>query len=125
MRDLQTRKGFPRQRTSSLATQLMEALTRGLELPESEFPQPPVRPPHHGQRQRRDAPLEERVNKLRAWRKSKAEQLGLEPGVVISQRDLEMVAENPPGSPDEDATRQSLRQWRWREFSGEWQRLLA
>lgn len=125
LRDLHTRKGFPRQRTSSLAGRLMDAVTRGLELPESEFPQTPPRTTRPGQRSRRDAPSEERVNKLRAWRKTKAEQLGLEPGVVISQRDLETVAENPPGSPGQDATRQSLRHWRWREFSGEWQRLLA
>jgi ribonuclease D len=100
-------------------------MTRGLELPESEFPQPPVRTPRPGQRQRRDAPIEERVNKLRAWRETTAELLGLEPGVVISQRDLEAVADNPPGSPGEDIARQGLRQWRWREFSAEWRQLLA
>ena len=125
IRELQARRGFPRQRSPSLATQLMDAVARGLELPESEFPQPPVRTSRHGQRQRRDAPFEERVNKLRAWRKTRAEQLGLEPGVVISQRDLEAVAENPPGSPGEETTRQSLRRWRWREFSAEWRQLLT
>ncbi|MCZ6650028.1 MAG: HRDC domain-containing protein [Acidobacteria bacterium] len=125
IRELQSRKGFPRQRSSSLTRQFMDAVTRGLELPESEFPQPPPRAAHPGQRQRRDAPFEERVNRLRAWRKTRAEQLGLEPGVVISQRDLEAVAENPPGSQGEDTTRQGLRQWRWREFSAEWRQLLS
>jgi len=125
IRELQSRRGFPRQRSPSLARELMDSVTRGLELPESEFPLPPPRTSHPGQRQRRDAPFEERVNKLRAWRKTRAEQLGLEPGVVISQRDLEAIAENPPGSPDGETVRKTLRQWRWREFSAEWRLLLA
>ena len=125
IRELQTRKGFPRQRSPTLARVLMDAVSRGQTLAESEFPVPAPRATRPGQRQRRDAQFEERVNRMRAWRKTRAEQLGLEPGVVISQRDLEAVVENPPGSPGADTTRQNLRRWRWREFAAEWQQLLA
>jgi ribonuclease D len=62
---------------------------------------------------------------MRAWRRNKAAQLGLEPGVVISQRDLELLAAHPPGSPGAAEARDSIRRWRWREFGDEWEKTLA
>jgi ribonuclease D len=123
VRDLQNRKGFPRQRPSALAAQLMDAVSKGMKMPESEFPAPPVRAPRTPSR--RDSQFEARINTLRAWRQKTATRLKLEPGVVISQRDLEMVAENPPGSPGEEGCREALRRWRWSEFSDQWRTLLA
>jgi ribonuclease D len=124
LRELQNRKGFPRQRPSALADQLMKAVNAGLNMPEDQFPSAPVRPPRSAP-SRRDSQFEARINTLRAWRQKTATRLKLEPGVVISQRGLEMVAENPPGSPGEEACREALRSWRWREFSAEWRALLA
>ena len=124
LRQLQTRKGFPRQRPAALAEQLMQAVTTGLEMPEDQFPAAPVRAPRTTS-SRRDSQFEARINTLRAWRQKTATRLQLEPGVVISQRGLELLAENPPGSPGEEACREALRSWRWREFSAEWRSLLA
>ncbi len=78
-----------------------------------------------GRRLQRDPAFEARLQVLRAWRQQAATELGLEPGVVISQRGLEAIAENPPGSPGEDDMRQGMRLWRWQAFSDAWRQALA
>ena len=101
----------------------MDAVSKGVKMPESQFPAPPARAPRTPTR--RDSQFEARINTLRTWRQETATRLKLEPGVVISQRDLELVAENPPGSPGEEGCREALRRWRWSEFSDQWRALLA
>ena len=57
-----------------------------------------------------------RLEALKAWRKAKAQQLGLHVGVVFPANLLENLAVNPPGSLEELSTLPGMRRWRIREF---------
>jgi ribonuclease D len=118
-------KGLPRQRAGRLADSFMAAIRRGQELPEDRFPPDPRRRSKGPRAPARDVAFEGRVNNLKTWRRNKAAQLGLEPGVVISQRDLELLASHPADSPGAAEVRDSIRRWRWREFGDEWKKILA
>jgi ribonuclease D len=123
--ELLRRKGLPRQRSGRLADAFMAAIRRGQELTEDQLPADPRRRRSGPRAPARDAAFESRVNKLKAWRRRKAARLGLEPGVVISQRDMELLAAHPPGSPGASEVREAVRRWRWREFGEEWETMLA
>ena len=115
---------FPPSSVSSLGQILMQAVQRGQKLPESDFPVLKPRTPAPQNRPRRDPVFEARVNRLRTWRQKKAVELGLEPGVIISQRGLEAIATTPPGSPGEDQLKSEMRHWRWHEFADQWRTLM-
>ncbi len=123
--DILKRKGLPRRGAEKLARLLMQAVERGQQMDEADFPGDPRRRGRGGPRQVRDPAFEERVNRLKDWRRQKAKELDLEPGVVAPQRDLELLAENPPGSDTEAAAREAIRHWRWQNFAGEWKKVLA
>ena len=118
-------KGLPRQRAGRLADSFMAAIRRGQELPEDRFPPDPRRRSKGPRAPARDVAFESRVNHLKTWRRNKAAQLGLEPGVVISQRDLELLAAHPEDAPGAAEARDSIRRWRWREFGDEWKKILV
>ncbi|MEJ2111882.1 MAG: HRDC domain-containing protein [Acidobacteriota bacterium] len=65
------------------------------------------------------------MEKLRSWRKSKAEELGLPVGVVFPANLLVVLAETPPANLTELGKVQGILQWRVREFGMEVINLLS
>jgi len=126
--DLERAPGMPRHRRDRFATSLWEALQRGLAADEAA---PLAVGGAAGRTTGRRSPpfrlepvVVARLALLKEWREKKAKELGLEPGVVAPQRDLELLATAPPPSVaallEEQGTWASIRPWRRREFSGDW-----
>jgi ribonuclease D len=98
---------FPGFVRSSGATPLLEAVARGVAVPEADLP-----PPFEDRRVRPDPEFERRVGVLKARRDAVAKELGLEPGMVGGRSLLEAIqrridaGEDPAATPD-------LRTWQW------------
>jgi ribonuclease D len=86
---------------------ILEAVRRGLAVPEADFPARP-RPA----RPRVPALVRRRAEALRAWRAGAAERLGLEPGFLLPQRLIDRLAAAPPEDVDALERIDGLRQWR-------------
>jgi ribonuclease D len=93
---------------------LLAAVRRGLNLPESDLPRLP-RPP----RRAPDLAYEARLEKLKAARNLLARRYDLAPGVVCPNGTLEAVARVDPGTAEELAVIPELRRWQLREFGDE------
>jgi ribonuclease D len=96
------------------AGELLAAVRRAEELPESELPRPvraprPVVP---------DAVLR-RVERLRAWRVRKAAELQVDVSVVLPQRLIDRLAEACPGDAAGLSEVEGLRRWRREAFGAE------
>jgi ribonuclease D len=57
-----------------------------------------------------------RLDKLKKWRKSVAEEIGVESDVVLPKIYLNMLAENPPKNADELSTAMARSPWRFGEY---------
>jgi ribonuclease D len=86
--------------------ELLDAVRRGLEVPEAELPRFP--PPR---RWERDPELDARTEKLKAVRNRVAEALDLDPGFLMSRAVLEEIARSQPGSRDELLEVADVRRW--------------
>lgn len=94
--------------------ELLAAITRGLELPGSDLPVWPKT-----SRPERDPAVEARLTALKAWRREKAAALAIDPGVLINNALLELLArENPPTAAQLDGLA-GLKNWQRREFGAE------
>ena len=91
---------------------LLEAVERGLAVPEAELPrfERTRRPPP-------DAAFDARVERLKAVRNAAAERLGLQPGVLCPNGILEGIARLEPKSVDEMSQVEGMRKWQ-REVLG-------
>jgi ribonuclease D len=121
--ELRGRKGMPRHGGGALATLLFEAVRAAAAAGEGPFPVDMGR--------RRGAPLPSRDpqaevlrDRLRGWRRAKGAALGLEDGVILPQRELDILVEWSSGLPAPAGPPQGVRAWRWREFGAEWSALL-
>ncbi|HEY6038822.1 MAG TPA: HRDC domain-containing protein [Kofleriaceae bacterium] len=87
------------------------AITRALEMPESELPtrEPRSEPPM-------PAAARRRVEALRAWRAAQAARSKLDPSIVMSQRLLERLALAAPQNLSELAAVEGIRRWRVAEW---------
>ena len=92
----------------------------GLEVPEAELPSPP-----RGQGRRKSAAAQARLERLREWRKAKAVELGLDPGVLFPQSTLEALANAGIAGLDASDRSPGLREWRRRLIRPEAAKLLA
>ena len=93
---------------------LLAAIRRGLELPESDLPRftrPPRRVP--------DLAYEARLERLKAARNRLAQEYDLAPGVVCPNGTLEAIARLDPKTAAELGEVTELRRWQLREFGGE------
>jgi ribonuclease D len=86
--------------------ELLAAVRRGMEVPEGELPRFPA-----ARRWERDPEHEARVESLKAARNRRADQLGLDPGFMMSKAMLEEVARAMPGSPAELLEMPGVRNW--------------
>jgi ribonuclease D len=93
---------------------ILAAVQRGLELPESELPRSTRTP-----RRAPDLAYEARLERLKAARNLLAKKYDLPPGVVCPNGTLEAIARVDPKTPQELAGVAELRRWQLREFGAE------
>jgi ribonuclease D len=93
---------------------ILDAVERGLALPDSELPVLP-----RARRPTISAATSRRIEKLRRWRAGATERIGLEPGVVLPNRLITAVAEAAPRTLEELARVDGVRRWRVETFGAE------
>jgi ribonuclease D len=99
-------KGMPRGLLESRGQEVLDAVRRGLAVPENALPRFPKAP-----RWDRDPEFDTRVSALKSVRDAAAARLELDPGVLCARDRLEAVARKNPASLDELATVGELRGW--------------
>ena len=90
---------------------ILEAVQRGLQLPESELPRVERRP-----RYQPDAAFEARLERLKAARNALAQRYDLPPGVLCSNGVLEAIARVNPATLQQLGEIRELRRWQLREI---------
>ncbi len=95
--------------------EILEAVHRGLELPEKELPSPPK-----GERRPGDPAASRRLDQLRRWRRDKAARLELDPGVLAPLNTLKAIARSGAASLKDLQEIAEVSRWRTREFGPEW-----
>ncbi|ORJ57471.1 ribonuclease D [Geothermobacter hydrogeniphilus] len=104
---------FPRL-VERFGRELLECVSAGLAIPEKELPAFP-----RGERRLRDPEADKRFERLKQWRRQQAERLQLDPGVMINNALLEAIAYQPPGSSDDFARFEAMRNWQRQEFGAQ------
>ena len=104
-------KGMPRGIGERHASEILDAVARGLAVPEAELPRFPRAP-----RWDKDADFDARVSALRTVRDEAAKRLDLDPGVLGSRDRLEAIARRVPRSVEELAEIPELRRWQIAEL---------
>ena len=111
---LATIKGMPRSLLERSANDLLDAVKRGLALPDADLPRFPK-----ALRWERDPEFDARASALRTVRDAAAARLDMDPGVLCSRDRLEAVARRNPQSMDELREIPELRQWQIDELGPE------
>jgi ribonuclease D len=111
MEALTSIRGVPRGIAGRGGKEILDAVRRGLEVPDSDLPRFPRAP-----RWERDPDFDARVTRLRAVREAAATRLALDPGVLISRERLETIARLRPSTMDELLTVPDLRRWQASEI---------
>jgi ribonuclease D len=99
-------KGMPRGLIESRAQEVLDAVKRGLAVPENELPKFPKSP-----RWDRDPDFDARVSSLKTVRDAAATRLDMDPGVLCSRERMEAVARKNPTTRDELDSVTELRRW--------------
>lgn len=99
-------RGVSRGIQDNRARDIVDAVRRGLEVPEADLPRFPK-----SARWDRDPQFETKINALKTVRDEASERLDLDPGVLASRDRLEAVARKNPQSVEELRTIPELRQW--------------
>jgi ribonuclease D len=99
-------KGMPRSLLERRGGELIDAVRRGLAIPEAELPRFPRAP-----RYERDPDFDENVSRLRVARDAAAARLDLDPGVLCSRDRLETIARMQPKTIDRLSEIRELRRW--------------
>jgi ribonuclease D len=120
MGDLQGIKGVTPLVRRRIGTQVLAAVQRGMALPEAELPLPP-----RGRGRRKTSSTQARLERLREWRRIRAADLGLDPGVLFPQSTLEALAASGLPGLDDPESLPGLREWRRRLIAPEAAKLLA
>ena len=104
--ELATIKGMPRGLLESRGQEALDAVQRGLGVPESDLPRFPKAP-----RWDRDPSFDTRVSALKTVRDAAATRLELDPGVLCARDRLEAVARRNPATREELEVIPELRNW--------------
>jgi len=104
-------KGMPRSLLERRGAELVDAVRRGLAVPESDLPRFPRAP-----RFDRDPDFDENVSKLRTARDAAAARLDLDPGVLCSRDRLETIARMQPDAVSRLSEVKDLRRWQIAEL---------
>ena len=99
-------KGVPRGILENRGADILEAVDRGLAVPDAQLPRFPKSP-----RWDRDPDFDSRVSALRAVRDAAAQRLDLDPGVLCPRERLEAIARRAPATIEELADIPDLRKW--------------
>jgi len=99
-------KGVPRGVLEHRAGEVLDAVRRGLAVPDAELPRFPRAP-----RWERDPDFDSRVSALKTVRDAHAQRLELDPGVLCSRDRMEAVARRNPATREELDTIPELRRW--------------
>ncbi len=99
---------------------ILDAVARGQALPDEALPRLERRP-----RSRVPAVAQRRIEALRRWRTEAAPRFGLEPGLLLPNRLIGVVAEAGPGDLGELASLDGVRRWRAQTFGAEMLAALA
>ena len=99
-------KGMPRALLDSRGNELLDAIKRGLAVPDADLPRFPK-----AARWDRDPEFDVRVSALKTVRDEAATQLDLDPGVLCARDRLEAVARKNPKTRDDLETVAELRRW--------------
>jgi ribonuclease D len=99
-------KGMPRALLEARGNEVLDAIKRGLAVPDAELPRFPK-----AARWDRDPEFDVRVSALKTVRDETATRLDLDPGVLCARDRLEAVARKNPKTHDELETIAVLRQW--------------
>ncbi|HEU4641196.1 MAG TPA: ribonuclease D [Gemmatimonadaceae bacterium] len=99
-------KGVPRGIAERRGDEILDAVRRGLAVPDDKLPKFP-RPP----RWERDPEFDARVNRLRAVRDAAAQRLDLDPGFLMSRERLETIARIRPKTEDALLALPDVRKW--------------
>jgi ribonuclease D len=113
-------KGMPRGILERNGDEMLAAVTRGLEVPESELPRFPK-----SARWDRDPDFDHKVGALKAVRDAAAARLDLDPGVLCSRDRMEAVARLMPASGDDLLAIPEFRKWQVAELGEEFVKALA
>jgi ribonuclease D len=111
--DLQRVRGISRGILEKRSAEVLEAVQRGLAVPEADLPKFPRSP-----RWDRDPKFDARVSALKTVRDAAATDLDLDPGVLCARDRMEAVARANPRAPEELAQVAELRTWQ-REVLGD------
>ena len=109
--DLSAIRGVSRGIQEHRVSEIVKAVSRGLEVPEADLPKFP-----RAQRWDRDPQFDARVNALKTVRDDASKRLDLDPGVLASRERLEAVARRAPQSMDELREIPELRKWQIEEL---------
>jgi ribonuclease D len=112
-------KGMPRGILESRGSELLDAVQRGLAVPESELPRFPKAP-----RWDRDPDFDSRVNAVKTARDAAATRLDLDPGVLCSRDRMEAVARRNPSTREDLENIPELRRWQARELGDDFVKAL-
>ncbi len=118
--DLHGIKGLTPLVRRRIGAQALAAVRRGLAVPEPHLPTPP-----RGRGRRKPAVAAVRLERLREWRRLRAADLGLDPGVLFPQSTLEALASSGRAGLEGREEIPGLRAWRRRLIAPEAERLLA
>ena len=99
-------KGVPRGILERHASDLLDAVKRGLDVPEADLPRFP-----RAARWDRDPDFDANVTRLKAARDAAAQRLKLDPGVLCARDRMEAVARKKPKSVEELQEIPELRRW--------------
>ena len=112
--ELATIKGMPKGMIERGGNDLVAAIRRGLEAPESELPRFP-----RGQRWNKDRDFDDRVARLKAVRDAAATRLELDPGVLCSRERLENIARSGAQTVEDLQKVLDIRRWQIEEMGEE------
>jgi ribonuclease D len=99
-------KGMPRGVLESRAQSLLDAIERGLAVPDADLPRFP-----RGPRWDRDPDFDSRVSAIKTARDRIAAELDMDTGVLLSRDRMEAIARAKPASPDDFDKIPELRKW--------------
>lgn len=99
---------------------MLEAIERGLQADEGS-----LTVPRSGERRRHDQGASRRLDLLKEWRRVRAAELKLDPGVLAPLSTLQAVARANPRTPEEMMSIPDITRWRGREFGREWIQVMS
>lgn len=111
---LRETRGMPRGIAERRGHEVLDAIARGLAVPDDQLPRFPRAP-----RWERDPDFNARVNRLRGVRETAAQRLDLDPGFLISRERLELIARKRPTTVDQLGEIPDLRQWQIAVMGGD------